>query len=56
MRLQRSYFEEIELEDVLDDYEDEAETPVYKNENKSSLKQIIIFTVVMALVAYLFFK
>lgn len=56
MRLHRSYFEEIDLEDVLDDYEDEKETPVYKEENKSTTKQIVIFTVIMAFVAYLFFK
>ena len=56
MRLQRSYFEEIELEDALDDYEDKSETPVYKEENKSKTKQIIIFIFVMAFVAYLFFK
>ena len=33
-----------------------GKTPVYKEENKSKTKQIIIFIVVMALVAYLFFK
>lgn len=56
LRLKHAFFDEVVLNDVVDKTEEDEEEPVLKSEVKSWKRQIIIFTAVMAIVGYFFFK